>query len=959
MSRRRSSKREKESVSPKGYRHSGDRYEEKTKSEYYSFNRQQQKIPGFESPSGDPEVAGIDKSAADERKSYKDVEKYQKKDRKFTEERRESYDERREQSEDRGSGKKQPEREMSVTPTKDEVSDRLGLEDISPEEHDPRNFDYRLKTYGRKPLDDGFHLKNKKYAARSRSKERTSRRGRRESRSPDEYKSVGRRERMKSADKYKKEKKQESSRNLDDYKRDSNRDRSVSPDGFKAKGGRQEGMRNRSKSPEEYKRDGSREVRRFMEERNANDGKEKYNMEERFRDSGYSKDREQTLQIEDDYCERRIVAGQKPERNDDQKSIEEKKSWRTSHGISRDQRQLSEVLYDPSEEQEKRSIVIMQRNQSKYSPTGNHEKHTRKPEPHCTEERRSSSYRRESKSPNRNEYSRDKSGKRYRKSYSRSRSSSPKEEPVRIISVKSKNTPIKEAAQKGPGDWIKSTEDIFADLPDPKNDMSQNKFSTYVPRSVKLKNTHEKGLNPEPQLSNAGNPDESSQPGSKAKVEVLRQEQKPDYGGDDQRVSSRQESKDHGRRSRDRSRSGSKERYNKDSKPKVSSKKHERRYKRSRSRSRGRHSRRSHSQSRSSSRSRSRRSRDRRRKRSRSSSRSSRDHKRSRSKRSRSRRKSKEKYSRSRRSRSRDSRSRSKTKKVISTENAESIKSKLLNLSQGGVAEPVTSISSKWDSPEEKKSRWEGSQLAAASYQNKATKNMMAYNPISQMSSSPPPHRKMKPSEKKALQKKWNELNVPEEEIDPNEYLNDIVKQRAKDVADRISNQITQSHTPGKVYPFSLRGQNNMEKQLKLQGLPSKWDTDSGSDDIGSADKSKGKKFKGGNRSRSRSRSKERSSRKKGKTVDKSKFQGRNVFSFPKRDTEQRKEKGSHEKLNSSFDKTLPNPLHSKWDSDEEKEDMEKQNNKDSLNELEAFYNRLKTDKKRKLSSEGPQAPKP
>ena len=78
---------------------------------------------------------------------------------------------------------------------------------------------------------------------------------------------------------------------------------------------------------------------------------------------------------------------------------------------------------------------------------------------------------------------------------------------------------------------------------------------------------------------------------------------------------------------------------------------------------------------------------------------------------------------------------------------------------------PVPAIPSRWDSPEPKKNRWEETKpkpelnMPLILNQTQEIANMLK---IQSLPESPPPHRKMKPHEKKAMEQKWSQLMSPD-----------------------------------------------------------------------------------------------------------------------------------------------------------------------------------------------------
>lgn len=74
---------------------------------------------------------------------------------------------------------------------------------------------------------------------------------------------------------------------------------------------------------------------------------------------------------------------------------------------------------------------------------------------------------------------------------------------------------------------------------------------------------------------------------------------------------------------------------------------------------------------------------------------------------------------------------------------------------------PIPSVPSKWDSPEPKRNRWDEipsrADLNMPLILNKA-QEIATMLQIQAISESPPPHRKMKPHEKKAMEQKWSKL---------------------------------------------------------------------------------------------------------------------------------------------------------------------------------------------------------
>lgn len=918
----------------------------------------------------------------------------------------------------------EPEREMSVTPTKDEVSDRLGLEDISPEEHDPRNFDYRLKVYGRQADDDsifrdysGKHRSAKTGMFRSpsehkRRRDRSSspsehRRSRRDrSRSPSEH-TTSRRGRSRSSS--------EGRRNRRSRSRSSSRHRVSRRNRSRSSSNHRGRRRERSRSPS-YSR-GSDKIK----------GSDK--SEENYRNSRYLPKEEQKM---DNVQEKRVITvsmpGSRPSNLQEVGSVEMRMEERQSPMTYKGRRPSHELYYDASESQERRSIIIAKpkidkrslpliqsesstrRSDDREAPVRlSGQKRSRSPSYKSKERLRSQSpYRYKSRSPGENDYSRKRSN---RSSNSRSRSPSDrradagrlskgKEMGERTIFITNNENQKNQPKKNDLEDHNEAAEDIFADLPQPKMDNSQIKFATYVPRSVKLKHQSEKGLNQESQLPTFNKEslrEEVIKDNAKTSQSHEREMEIGKKDVNDPRFFYRPKTPDGKHRStRGRSRSSSREREGK----RFSKLNRDSRSKRSRSKSRGR-SRRSSSRDRyrnSGSGEKSRksypgeRSRDsKRRGESRSSSSSSSSDRgrhgsrhRSSSKKHRSGiRKSRDKYSRSR---SREKRSRSRSGQNPSTskdtdeanEKSASIGTNMVSL---GIQQPgasqlsaseIPNIASRWDSPEEKKSRWEGSQalasLAAVTDKKDIKEDFANYLASYMIAKSPPPHRRMKPEEKKALEEKWKEFN--DTEVVEADILKDIVKKRAKEVAERLTEkekaEMAAKRTAAKLN--INKGEKNKRKLMKLQGIKSKWETDSESDSSRSEDernvgntKKQDRRSRSRNRShdsrkgsRSRSRSRDPSQRRRsGQGGSNDRTEEGKVFWFHKKEIEEDKRRKTFKK---TFKREFTNiPRSTRWSSDEEKE---KQGKKDSLNELEAFYNQLKTEKKQRLSTDATQPAK-
>lgn len=754
------------------------------------------------------------------------------------------------------------ERHESVTPTKDEVSDRLGLEDISsPEDHDHRGDDYRLRAYGK---DDDRYRKYKnrdddfKYGD-SRTIDLTDRLDRERGWcSPDRLDSPARQHKERFLESHDNHGPREHQGPRDIEERRiisiSKKDKKLPP--VKDYGAeRRDYTGRRESSPREDDRYslGSRERRSIViEKMDKKVAKRTSPGSDRYEEHG-----------------RREILNQKEGKW--KKTFRNSRSRSREYSLNRDDQHSQRSKKDVRDEHDERRQVCVNKRREDFRS-------------------RSRSPQVKQKWDDRHKVSlRDREDTTYK----------------RVIAVKPMMVDSKEnlAAGNRVRDYDRGQKennassrqgqtelqsDIFADLPPPKASKSSEVFSTYVPRAVKLKQQNPAGINPE-----------SRPPEIEQKVQLVHRREGRNI--DVQAVEDIKYSvamKDHDSNihndPRFKFRPKSPPGKGSSSKHRSRSKSHGKSNKRKRSRSRSRSHKRSQSRSRRRSRSRSRRrsqSRSRRRSRSRSRKRNrSRSRKRSQSRTRRSQSRSRRSRSRSRRSRSRD-RYRKKDakhrKRSYSSSKSRSRSHEMSSSSKKTKTDPesdkkpvkvvipkadLPNISSRWDSPEEKKSRWGQLDLItkfvpqeSVTLAQEKIANMLAAHLICK---SPPPHRRMKPEEKAALAKKWKELSPSPLQEESGDEVANIVKFRAQDVLKRLfpvktdtpkrSEVEKESAADEAAVAIDTKGLNQYQKYVQLQSLRSKWDSDSDS-------RSKAK------RSKSRSRSSERKSSSKSKKKEKEK----------------------------------------------------------------------------------------
>lgn len=373
----------------------------------------------------------------------------------------------------------------------------------------------------------------------------------------------------------------------------------------------------------------------------------------------------------------------------------------------------------------------------------------------------------------------------------------------------------------------------------------ENQFATYVPRSVKLKqHSHmnpEKEINPEEDREQAGTMEKERDrtvtvgQSPVGKYSPARNERTNKQTPVEQRVILKINDEDLKNDPRFKHRHVSSDRKKYRSPDSETRKKYKRR---SRSRSYDKYKKRSRSRSRD---------KDNYRRRSRSQSY---DRYKRKSKRSRSRSAS---YSKSRRPSNRSgSRSSSEERKSAS---------KVPDVSMPAVEIPLPKVHSRWDSPEEKKSRWEENLLeikdTKARFQREvsdARATVASMLAASLISSSPPPHRKLKPEEKKAMEEKWKALEEEskklkgedEDEEKPIDSKPKTIEQCIKEAKATIEKHLLAAGKTNKEGEDKDKKHGSTDNPSKVKGLRSRWDDSSSSS-------------RSISRSRSRSRSKDKS----------------------------------------------------------------------------------------------------
>ena len=219
---------------------------------------------------------------------------------------------------------------------------------------------------------------------------------------------------------------------------------------------------------------------------------------------------------------------------------------------------------------------------------------------------------------------------------------------------------------------------------------------------------------------------------------------------------------------------------------------------------------------------------------------------------------------------------------------------------------PVPAIPSKWDSPEPKRNRWEeppsSSDLNMPLVINKAHE-IASLLKIPSIPESPPPHRKMKPHEKQAMEKKWSQLLSPPRLYHPPEPKESKSNTSKKIPADENTQEIKKDSDSNK-NPEDLKKQSekipvsskseNLVKRAKLN-LRSRWDSESSSSD----------------KSRSRSRSKDRRQKSHEKDISREKR-----YSSEERNSKKEIKSGGKKQDESKYDKHKREQSHKKDQSD-------------------------------------------
>ncbi|XP_052783987.1 LOW QUALITY PROTEIN: zinc finger CCCH domain-containing protein 13-like [Mya arenaria] len=795
---------------------------------------------------------------------YKRVEERYRERKDLRDSRRESYDkyERKQgyrDSPEHGSGVKidrlqiNQDRSVSVTPTKDEVSDRLGLEDISPEEHDSRYDDYHMRAYGGKKEDHRREYEKKDYDRNNDIGRHNGKRGRQW------------------------DIQERSAKSVRAYKRESY-DRRKYGESFDESGHASESSRNDQDGPGNQERRIISVVKKKTEAADKLDNNKRksgayfdsdYNQEIRSIMVGKKKpdDRRESLsprgsgEIDDrgdgkwkrTFSERQ--ARSRSPRHSDKKREEkgqafERESER-SYGRDRD----SERSYGRDSSRDVKKIRSYSRSRSPSPRYGKRQEGDRR------EDSRKEEYQKKSNRADEYEIC-EKPGKDEKWGYNRSPEQG---ETRRVIAIKPKGKDSTQTTYKryeDVGEDLGPKQDIFAPS-GKKQEPTQSKFSTYVPRAVKLKHHPEKSQNPEkePDIDKQDNRQRDSKDGRETQDS---RQQEPDSEDikNDPRFKYRPMTPEHKhkqtRRSSSRGRSfmkskqGQRKSSRSDSSSSSCSRSSVKGRKRSHSRSRDRHQ-------------------------------SSRSH-------------------------SRDI-SRRKSDRSSYRHN-----------------EPVElpDIKSRWDSPtDDKKSRWEGPELKSnigKVSKVDTVKEINNYIASHMISSSPPPHRRMKPEEKKALQEKWKELSPSPivEDEDLTSSLKDLVAKRAAEVAAKLSgSRVEEKHTSPVLRSNQAsssgpgtKGEKNLEKLMKLKGFRSRWDDkgtpyDENKEKFESPSKMRMNKMKrerrySGKRERSSSPSRSRSRSRRSQSGSRSRSRSRS-WDGRSRSRERRSGRGSYRKYSYAY----------------------------------------------------------